>query len=85
MAKEVKEVKQDESNMQETKTFETIKEESGVVTKEDVVKYTKKQLMSAKKNQNVRDIIEVVVGNDELLTIKELDTKVEQFLSMEVR
>ncbi len=55
------------------------------VTHENVVKYSKKQLVSAKKNQDIRDIIEVVVGNDELLTIQELETKVQEFLNREVR
>ncbi len=79
MAKERKELEQ-------TTTMEVeLVTNQALVTKEDIVKYSKKQLMSAKKNQEIRDIIAVVVGDNELLTIKELETKVEQFLSMEVR
>ncbi len=62
-------------------TKEVTKEE----VKNDVVKYSKKQLMSAKKNEYIRDIIEVVVGNDELLTINELETRVDKFMNSEVR
>ncbi len=77
VAEEVKEVKE----VEEVKEVKEVEE----VTHENVVKYSKKQLVSAKKNQDIRDIIEVVVGNDELLTIHELERKVQEFLNREVR
>ncbi len=84
MAKETRETREAKENLNATSVVveNTTKAK---VTQEDVVKYSKKQLVSAKKNEHIRDIIAVVVGDDELLTIKELGTKVEQFLSMEVR
>ncbi len=51
----------------------------------ELVKYTKEQLVLAKKHQNFRDIIEVVVNKGELVTLEEMETRVNEFLNREVK
>ncbi len=51
----------------------------------ELPRYTKTQLVNAKKYGSIRDIVDVVVGKDETLTIAELDTRVDEFLKRKVK
>ncbi len=67
--------------MGKTKENEVLKE----VKVDEAVTYTKAQFLSSKKNENVKDIVNVVVKDGEELTAKELEIRINDFLKREVK
>ncbi len=47
-------------------------------------KYTKAQIINTSKFEHCRDIVDVIIGSDEEVTIKELEQRINEFLKKEV-
>lgn len=53
--------------------------------KAEVVKYTKDQILSAKKYKHSRDVVNVVLNNDQVYSLEEVDDLVEKFMKGKVK
>ncbi len=54
-------------------------------TREEVKTYSQVQLVKSQKFKGLSDIVRSVVGEKEKVTIEEVEKRIENFLSMEVR
>lgn len=53
--------------------------------KAEVVKYTKDQILSAKKYKHNKDVVNVVLKDDQLYTLEEVDKLIEKFMKGKVK
>lgn len=66
-----------------TKTKATEKEVNVKAT--EATEYTKQQLLASKKYDASKDIIQVVVADDELISVEKLDKRIDEFLNRKVK
>lgn len=53
--------------------------------KAEAMKYTKEQILSAKKYNHNRDVVNVILENKQLYTLDEVDNLIEKFMKGEVK
>lgn len=75
MSKKTRELEVQEVDVSEEKITET---SEGKI-------YSKEQLVKSQKFRHISDIVRSVVGEEEQVTIEEVEKRVEVFLTMEVR
>ncbi len=59
--------------------------ESAKVEKVSTAIYSKDKLMKAKKFESFKDVVSCVVGDDEKVTLAEVEKRVDEFLKKEVK
>lgn len=62
----------------------SIKEDK-VIDKDKDVAYTKDQILASKKYSNRKDVLNVVLKNGKLYTLKQVDEQIEKFMKGKVK
>lgn len=59
-------------------------QEADQVVKNEEIKYSKEQLISSKKYATNKDLLQVLLVDNEIYTFKEVDQKIEEFKKRKV-